>query len=210
MTNENRLLSIAFRAAALFNPSRGRIKRNYELNRTLEQEISGYINGQRIGPVAGFRYGTHRYAGVGCEIIATYNSLCALGVRASISDIGRRYEACGGEMLLGAWGTNPFSIEKVMAGYGVCLRRFESIAGLSAYAHPNGIGKTALILSFWNKKGNIFRGIHTVAVEYAEGKYIAYNRFDTIPYALAYDSIGAMIGNGKLIVGYIATEQKQK
>lgn len=207
MTNENRLLSIAFRAAALFKPSRGRIKRNYELNRALEQEIFGYINGQRIGPVAGFRYGAHRYAGVGCEIIATYNALCALGVQASITDIGRRYEACGGEMLLGAWGTNPFSIEKVMAGYGVCLRRFENIAEFSRF---NNMGKTALILSFWNRKGNIFRGVHTVAVEYADGKYIAYNRFDTISYALAYGSIEAVIGNGKLIVGYIATEQKQK
>lgn len=201
MTRKNLLLSAVFRLAALMKVPKRRKARNFALNRVSDSAVSGCISGQRVGPAADFRYGLCRYGSVGCEVIAVYNALYLLGFRPSLAEIGRRFEACGGQMLLGAWGTDPFSIEKVLAGEGISLCRFESAAALSAMVEK---GKGAvLVLSFWNQKGNIFKGIHTVTVEYNEGKYIAYNRFDTVPHALCYDSLEAVLGNGSLIVGYI-------
>lgn len=202
MKNINRLLAIAFRMAAFIKVPKRKAMQNFGFNQAIEGTVSGCINGQRSAPIADFRYGLHEYGKVGCEIIAAYNALCLLGLHPYVSEIGHRFEVCGGQMLFGAWGTDPFSIEKVLAESGIRFRRIENVHQLSTEAEKEQ--RVVLILSFWNQRYNIFKGIHTVTAEYEKGIYKAYNRFDMVSYTLSYNSLDALLGNGELIVGYLA------
>lgn len=202
MKSKNRVLSIVFRMAALIKVPKRKAMKNFGFNQTIERTVSGCINGQRSAPIANFRYGLHKYGEVGCEIIAAYNALCLLGLHPYVSEIGHRFEVCGGQMLFGAWGTDPFSIEKMLEESGIRFRRIENVNLLTTEAEKEQ--RVVLILSFWNQRHNIFKGIHTVTAEYENGIYKAYNRFDTVLRALSYNSLDDLLGNGELIVGYLA------
>lgn len=202
-----RVLPLIFRACALIRVPKRRTAQNRIRNQCAEAALgdtAGCINGQGLGPVAGLRYGLCRYRAVGCEVIATYNALRLLGVPATLGELGYRYESGGGTMLLGAWGTNPYAVERVLSELGVPFRRFEEAAALAVELKTRQRG--ICILSFWNDRHNPFRGVHTVTAEFRADRTppcLAYNRYDNVPHAVGFESLDAVLGNGCLIVGYL-------
>ena len=59
-----------------------------------------------------------------------------------------------------------------------------------------------MIVSIWNRKGTIFEGYHTFAVQKVNGELMVYNRFNNSAESTEKKTMGEVIENGQFIVGY--------
>ena len=73
----------------------------------------------------------------------------------------------------GAWGTNS-TAPQVLKQYGV---QYEEYTDPDALEREAGEGDV-MIVSIWNRKGTIFEGYHTFAVQKVNGELMVYNRFN--------------------------------
>ena len=64
------------------------------------------------------------------------------------------------------------------------------------------VSYTHLIVSIWNRKGTIFEGYHTFAVQKWNGEWMVYNRFNKSAESTEKKTMGEVIENGQFIVGY--------
>ena len=112
----------------------------------------------------------------GCEIIATYNALSALGESTSADTMVKlisTYEK-DGAALFGEFGTSPHAIEKYMknAGYQVQTTTSTDAEKINAI----GDNSDVIIATVYNDKNDITRQIHTVCItKTPEGNYVAHN-----------------------------------
>lgn len=106
----------------------------------------------------------------GCEIIAAYNAMKALGKQKDIRDIAYYFEN-DGQMLKGEFGTNPYATKRYFEkeGYKVQIVEGEKIIN-------DKLPKTdAYILSFWNSD-DVMDMLHTVAMRKTKsGEYELFN-----------------------------------
>lgn len=105
------------------------INSNYLYNKSISENISGYIDNQGNGVASKLRYGLNSIGPVGCSCVASYNALIMLGNRMEIYDIIRELEL-NSLMYYGVWGAYPNNIPKFFAtkGYDVTitdLREFD-------------------------------------------------------------------------------------
>ncbi len=144
---------------------------NYKRNSEIDMsEYKEYINGQKIGNVAEFKFGNTTMDENGCEVIATYNALVTLGAKEDLCKIAAHYES-DGQMLNGTWGTNPYAAERFFKQRGYEVSKVEGDDILNDKI-PDA---DAYILSFWNSD-KVSESLHTVAVRKTEiGKYVIYN-----------------------------------
>lgn len=116
----------------------------------------------------------------GCEVIATYNALFALGENVSeqtMIDAISRYER-NGAVLGGILGTSPHQIEKYFKekGYDVTSTKSRDEEKI------NNIGENSdtVIATVYNNQNDIVGEIHTVSITKDEnGKYSIHNAFIT-------------------------------
>lgn len=131
---------------------------------------NGYINDQNTGAVSKLKFGTTTMDNNGCEIIAAYNAMKALGKQKDIRDIAYYFEN-DGQMLKGEFGTNPYATKRYFEkeGYKVQIVEGEKIIN-------DKLPKTdAYILSFWNSD-DVMDMLHTVAMRKTKsGKYELFN-----------------------------------
>ena len=112
----------------------------------------------------------------GCEIIATYNALSALGESTSADTMVNMistYEK-DGAALFGEFGTSPHAIENYMkdAGYQVQTTTSTDAEKINAI----GDNSDVIIATVYNDKNDITRQIHTVCItKTPEGNYVAHN-----------------------------------
>lgn len=112
----------------------------------------------------------------GCEIIATYNALSALGESTSADTMVNMistYEK-DGAALFGEFGTSPHAIENYMkdAGYQVQTTTSTDAEKINAI----GDNSDVIIATVYNDKNNITGQIHTVCItKTPEGNYVAHN-----------------------------------
>lgn len=212
--------ALLFRLARLLSFPRwgrggGMAARNRRRNAALEAKagevgsIPAPICGQAAGMAAAFRFGLATYAQAGCTVIAVYNALLLTGRWTALSQVGYTCETGGVQMLLGLWGIDPYSIGGVLERYGIPYTAAYSAADLEAAAQSRG--RAVLILSFWNRRGRLFAGAHTVAARYdgAAGlPWTVYNRFDDDPVPHSFRTLGEVLQNGprqgRLIVGFLS------
>lgn len=170
---------------------------NRRANQALEPMLPrGPLNGQRLGALGRFRLGRSSYGFSGCEVIAVYNACRLLGRTHTLSQVGYRCECLSLPMLWGFWGSDPYALWKLMEACGLKWERLESLA------RAEQAGDGVFILSFWNRAGNPFHGIHTVAVRRREGRCWVYNRYNNSTEAVGYPSLEQAIDKGDFLTAY--------
>ena len=144
---------------------------NYKYNSQIDMsEYTGYIDSQTKGNVRKLKLGNDTMNHNGCEVIATYNALVALGAKEDICKIAAHYES-DGQILNGTWGTNPYAIERYFKQKGYQVSRVEGDNILQKKL-PNA---DAYVVSFWNTD-KVTGQLHTVAARKDEsGEYVLYN-----------------------------------
>jgi hypothetical protein len=86
----------------------------------------------------------------------------------------------------------------VLKQYGV---QYEEYTDPDALEREAGEGDV-MIVSIWNRKGTIFEGYHTFAVQKVNGELMVYNRFNNSAESTEKKTMGEVIENGQFIVGY--------
>lgn len=164
---------------------------NYEYNKQFH--VTGYINGQGMGEVAKYRYGLFTMDYNGCEIIANYNALIALGNPQSLNDVANWGENHG-QILGGLFGTLPISSKMLFEHLGYKVKRV-----LDSSKYDEEAAKADVcIITFFNEGLNIFEGIHTVAVKPGDDGILVYNWTNHLTEAKPFDSFAAMIQSKNL------------
>lgn len=145
---------------------------NYFHNKTVDLSSykNGYINDQNTGVVSKLKFGITTMDNNGCEVIAVYNAMKALGNQKDICDIAYYFEN-DGQMLKGEFGTNPYANKRFFEkqGYNVKVVEGEKIT-------EEELPKAdAYIVSFWNSN-DVMDALHTVAMrKTSDGRYELFN-----------------------------------
>ena len=122
------------------------------------------------GAVSKLRFGITEMKNNGCEVIAAYNALKTLGKPQDIRAIAYSFET-DGQMLLGAFGTNPYAVGRYFEKIGYNVKTIE---GDDILTKPTPKAD-AYIVSFWNSD-DVTDALHTVAARKTEnGEYEVFN-----------------------------------
>lgn len=149
-------------------PFSGIARRNLAFNRQFD--ISGPVNGQGLCPVKDMRYGVVDIARAGCGVIAVYNALLLLG------NPHRFYEAVAwgdrkAAAAFGLLGTFPPEERRLFQRLGYAVTSVRGAKSLDRCAQ----GADVCLFTYWNQRGSIRRGIHTVCLQYRSGAIDVYN-----------------------------------
>ena len=122
------------------------------------------------GAVSKLRLGITEMKNNGCEVIAAYNALKVLGKPQDIRAIAYSFET-DGQMLLGAFGTNPYAVGRYFEKIGYNVKTIE---GDDILTKPTPKAD-AYIVSFWNSD-DVTDALHTVAARRTkDGGYEVFN-----------------------------------
>ena len=146
----------------------GIARKNLAFNRQFE--ISGPINGQGLSPVKDMRYGITNIARAGCGVIAVYNALLLLGNPHSFRDVvawGDQKAAA----LFGLLGTLPWKAKGLFRRLGYTVTAVTDAALFDRHAQQADV----CLFTYWNRKGSIRKGMHTVCLQYRSGGIDVYN-----------------------------------
>ena len=152
----------------------GTAGRNLAVNRQVE--IDGPINGQGLAPVKDMRYGVSNIARSGCGVIAVYNALLLLGNPHRFHDViawGDRKASAA----FGLLGTLPWKPKKLFRqlGYTVTAVRDRTLFDRCAQ------DADVCLFTYWNQKGRVRQGMHTVCLQYRDRGIDVYNLFNNRP-----------------------------
>ena len=146
----------------------GLARRNLLRNR--QCEVSGPVNGQGLPPVNEMRYGISNMARAGCGVIAVYNALLLLDNPHPLCDViawGDRKAAA----LFGLLGTLPWRAKSLFRRLGYTVDAVKDQALFDRCARQ----ADACLFTYWNKKGSVRQGMHTVCLQYRAGGIDVYN-----------------------------------
>lgn len=129
-------------------------------------DVKGYIITQDLFP-SDWSFGLGTINDNGCSAIAEYNALKIFGdERANFADIIYKHESEGKLLFGGLFGAAPADVQEVMNDFGYSTVLIEDSEELSTAA--KGIPDSdAIIISYWNKSGNVSDGMHFVALDVA-------------------------------------------
>ena len=175
-------------------------KRNYAHNRTIDLKSAypdGYINGQGVGAVAGMMYGFYHMAWNGCEMIALYNAMVALGRPADLAEISLEMYPKSA-VAWGFFGSNPLVLDRYFKAHGIpCQKTYRFDSFFDALPlHRCGV------LSFWNHR-RVFGSLHTVMVKWQDGQIVEYNKSNGRAYPVPHDTRSLITSKKLFIVGYL-------
>lgn len=136
-----------------------------------QPRLRGYIRDQRT--LAGFRLGRGRFDRTGCEAVAVYNVLLALGRPTPLPEVIRQLTVCRCLMLGGLAGADPFTLAGVIRGAGLDVTAYGEKHRWADFRAAADAGQgRAYLLSYWDGPFNL----HTVAlVPGREGGFTVYN-----------------------------------
>lgn len=150
-----------------------------QLRNTAIFDPAGFIENQAQWGAVRFGSGkNHSMRYSGCEIIATFNALKALGEKADacrMAELIRHYET-DGAMRNGEFGVSPGAIRDFCSEkkWKVRVTDAKSREQLDAF----GAGSDVLIVTAYNDRRNIMAQVHTVCVTKNEsGRYIVHNAY---------------------------------
>ncbi len=174
-------------------------EQNFATN-LLQAHPSGMINGQAA--YSGYRFGLTTLDRTGCGIIAIYNTLHLLECPEKLPLLIRIFETNSTETVpFGFWGINPFSMKKFFSDCNLNFTKIRRIRNLDTCKTEGGV----YMLTFWNHAKNWVNGAHTVAVQYRNGQFWVYNRFNSVSEATVYSKAVDILQDGLLICGYCLT-----
>lgn len=143
-------------------------QRNLKFNQNFE--ICGLINGQGIPPVKDMRFGFVNIAWSGCGIIAVYNALLLLDNFHPFCEVVA-WGDLRASRAFGFLGTSPRKTRRLFQKLGYTVRTISDKRLFDVYARTADV----CLFTFWNQKGHICRGMHTVCVQYQAGCLNVYN-----------------------------------
>ena len=129
--------------------------------------VDEIIDNQYRSDVGKLKIGKESMSYAGCEVIAAYNAKIMLGFQnVSLANTIKQFQDQGAliaqSYLTGSFGSNPFSIGKVLNAEGL---KYSTIDSFEQMKSTPGV----YIVSVWNS--NEFNSmIHTIAIEIVDGK----------------------------------------
>lgn len=147
-------------------------RRNLAFNRQFD--ISGPINGQGLSPVKDMRYGIVDVGRSGCGVIAVYNALLLLGNPHRFWEVaawGDRKAAAA----FGLLGTLPWKARSLFQRLGYAVTTVTDGALLDGGAQSADV----CLFTYWNQRGSVRRGMHTVCLQYRCGGIEVYNLYNS-------------------------------
>ena len=179
------------------------IRKNFEANRQRDltpcMDEKGMLNGQDREGLGDLAFGFSNVGRAGCESIAVYNALLALGRPRPLADIIRDMEKGGYLRLGGHFGAAPYfkpllrrlgaESRAVLPG---SLRRQAAVRSLT----PGAV----FIAVMWNRRYLPNKGLHTFTMVYSPapaGDWLVYNRFNSDTAARRYAEPEDILKNGK-------------
>lgn len=199
ISNKSTLSFLQLLRKIAFHKFPGNLEKNTHNFKNHLQEIeknNGYIENQH--DYTDMYYGNKTISFCGCEIIATFNAIYDIKGYHYISfpEMINDFEK-DGIILSGFFGTSPIAIEDYLNKKG-----FKTISSDKKEEYDK-IGEiaSALILTFYNDKNDIFNMIHTINITKKEGNFYIHNNGDKC-YLEPYISISDLLfrinnGNAK-------------
>ena len=143
---------------------------NYQKNSKVDSNSSTttknkLINDQNGKTGKNFEYGLYKASHNACETIAVHNAKVLKGIDSTLSYTMVSFQTSGAMIGYGYFGSMPQAIGNVLKNEGIAYER----VGLSEITQPG-----VYIISFWNSD-SIFKGLHTVALQYNGYEYEIYN-----------------------------------
>lgn len=150
---------------------------NRQINRRLENGFHGYIYGQWTCP--NFTIGVNNSMGdVGCELAAVYNALTYHNISVNMSDIIYEAEQSGYLMRDGAYGTNPFKLNRLLntmdSSNRLNIIQYKKYKDFYTVVQSSAGKNRVFIASFWNDLWDPSQGAHTVVLYYESGNNMLY------------------------------------
>lgn len=155
-----------------FGPSSRLAKKNLAFNRQFE--VSGPVNGQGLPPVKDMRYGIADIARAGCGVIAVYNALLLLGNPHRFCDVAA-WGAWKAAAAFGLLGTRPWKGGRLFRQLGYTVTTVTDEALFDRHAQNADV----CLFTYWNQKGSMRQGMHTVCLQYRSGGIDVYNLFNS-------------------------------
>ena len=155
-----------------------------------------YIFGQTNAPYLSMVYGTSysKISGVGCELIAIYNTLKYIAKGQSFVEVIAEAEMNGLPWLNGRFGTKPENIAKYLNAYKISYKKYTDVKKFKAKIKSSQI----VIVSVWNN--GFCSGLHTYCVYCNKGHYFALNFSTSARGPVKFDL--SSIKKEKFIIGY--------
>ena len=155
-----------------------------------------YIFGQTNAPYLSMVYGTSysKISGVGCELIAIYNTLKYIAKGQSFVQVIAEAEMNGLPWLNGRFGTKPENIAKYLNAYKISYKKYTDVKKFKAKIKSSQI----VIVSVWNN--GFCSGLHTYCVYCNKGNYFALNFSTSARGPVKFDL--SSIKKEKFIIGY--------
>lgn len=125
----------------------------------------------------------HNMAHSGCEIMAVYNAMLAMGASGTAEEITgliRHFERAGAA-LLGDFGVSPIALQKYLQKYLQIFLPKEYKVSMHCYRRDEALlepteGQIALI-TYFNDKDDLWRGIHTICATLTCGGCYLHNAY---------------------------------
>ena len=179
------------------------IRRNYEENSSRDlsalTDEQGMLNGQDREGLGALAFGFSRVGRAGCESVAVYNALLALGRPRPLAEIIRDMEKGGYLRLGGHFGAAPY-FKPLMRRYGA-QTRVVLPGQMQRQADVRTLTEGAVfIATIWNRRFLPNKGLHTFTVVYTPGPggdWTVYNRFNSDKSARRYAELNDILKNGK-------------
>lgn len=130
-----------------------------------------YIENQHS--LSNIPFGKADMAGCGCEVIAVYNAILALGGSGKVKSLNELIHVFekDGMLLNGKFGTSPKALRDFLIRENYDIRYTSSQGKFDEIARAS----STCIITFFNDKYDIRKQIHTVCLTKENGKYIAHN-----------------------------------
>lgn len=144
------------------------VRRNLAFNRQFA--VNGPINGQGLPPVRDMRYGIVDIARSGCGVIAVYNALLLLGSPHCFQDVvawGDKKAAAA----FGLLGTLPWKAKSLFRRLGYAVTAVTDQELFDRHAQRADV----CLFTYWNQRGSVRQGMHTVCLQYRSGAIEVYN-----------------------------------
>ena len=197
----------------------------YDYNIDIENTANfDYIYDQHEGPGSDMKYGIeYTMYHNGCELIAIYNALKLKDKNQVLSEIALEFEAnegmemdfsllkthpsfsflpsipAGITLCSGYFGSNPFYIRQYLNAHKYKNEQTDSLSELQSWVKPGRV----FIMSCWNDKNDIGRGLHTFAVVCDNnGKLYTYNGYNDNYTYNDFSEILSFKGQRAFINGY--------
>ena len=168
----------------------------------------GYLNGQHLAPLSALPYGAYTVGWCGCEAIAVYNALLALGKSQPFPEVAAELEKRG-LLLNGLGGTHLAAARRYLESFDLDTDLLGARRAADYDAAFAG-AKTAL-LAYWTGKtlkqpDGGWNMLHTVALAHGEdGSVTVYNAFGSSSTPTQAPSIEEFLRGGSYLPVMLCT-----